>query len=378
MGAAVGFQGGAGEILRQASVALGGRTVTLFELSEDIVLVPRLSSGGQFDDAPNKGDLDSTLRRWNIPLRPGARWVACRRPEGPWVIAPVRSQPPAPPPTGVERRSPDRLTLELAGLCVGLTDRRGAGHTAASPAGPALPDALHQLLNLPAVIAHETGNPLTAARAGLQLAMQTVGQMPGVEEERRLELLEELGDVAEALERALDFLRAVGDRARGTGSGRVRFDLVRAARSCVALEGRLLRHAGVPIQFVTALDAVFVDGDPNLFYEMLLNLVRNAAEASAERRSVVRVTLDRADDEVTLSVADQGTGIPPHLVDRIFEAGFTTKSYGKGSGTGLAVVRQIVQNAFLGHVGVESVPGRGTTLTVRFPATRQRGEISSR
>jgi len=106
------------EVLRQASVALGGRPVTLWEVSAKAELDPRLSS----DPAPAHHathlDVDSTLRRWSISIMQGSRWVGCRLDrEGPWVIAPVRTRPPAPPPGGRERRSGERLTLELAGLC---------------------------------------------------------------------------------------------------------------------------------------------------------------------------------------------------------------------------------------------------------------------
>src|SRR5437899_12031933 len=61
----------------------------------------------------------------------GSRWIGSRAaPEGAWVIAPVRLRPPAPPPDGRERRSRERLTLELAGLCLGLLDRRAPGSAA--------------------------------------------------------------------------------------------------------------------------------------------------------------------------------------------------------------------------------------------------------
>src|SRR5256714_14792997 len=66
-------------------------------------------------------DLDSTLHRWGAPIIQGSRWVGCRLDDtGPWCVAPVRRQPAAPPPDGVERRSRERITLELAGIIMGI------------------------------------------------------------------------------------------------------------------------------------------------------------------------------------------------------------------------------------------------------------------
>src|SRR5689334_2459838 len=105
------------EVLRQAGVALAGRTVTLWEISPTTCAVPVLSSVLNPQATEIQLDLETTLRRWGAPIVQKSRWVGCRlRAGGLWVVAPVRSRPAAPPPTGVERRSRERLVLELAGL----------------------------------------------------------------------------------------------------------------------------------------------------------------------------------------------------------------------------------------------------------------------
>src|SRR5881397_1265399 len=119
------FVEGRREILRQASVALGGRPVTVWEVSARAELEPQASSEPAPTHHTTKLDVDATLRRWNIAIVQGSRWVGCQgAADGFWVVAPVRTRPPAPPPEGRERRSRERLTLELAGLCLGLLDRR--------------------------------------------------------------------------------------------------------------------------------------------------------------------------------------------------------------------------------------------------------------
>src|SRR5207247_6903237 len=70
-------------------------------------------------------------------------------------------------------------------------------------------DPLNDITTLPGIIAHELSNPLTAARAGLHLAMESLGRWTEVAAGRRLELLDELGQVVEGIDRSASFLRAV-------------------------------------------------------------------------------------------------------------------------------------------------------------------------
>jgi len=368
------FGEGRREILRQASVALG-RPVTLFEVSARAQLEPKESSDAGSVARQANVDLDSTLRRWNVPILQGGRWVGCRAsPDMPWVIAPVRPRPPAPPPDGRERRSRERLTLELTGLCMGLLDRREAATQAPKPQV----DPLRELAALPSVMAHEASNPLTSARAGLQLAMEAIGRWADVAADRRLELLDELGQVVEDIDRAVTFLRAIQDRARGTLARSERFDVVRVVRSCITLESRVLKDRRIPLELDAAVDTVYLQGDPNALYDMLVNLIRNAADASADRPAPVRIGVERAGQALQLTVRDQGRGILAQDLDRIFEPGFTTKEFGQGSGMGLVVVHSVVRNMFGGSVAVDSTVGVGTTVTVTLPIPRQRGNEEER
>lgn len=365
------YRGSAGEILRQASVALDGRPVTLWEVADGPTLVTQGSSDANPRHHFTNMDVDSTLKRWSIPIRNGSRFVGCRVSyEGPWIIAPVRVRPAAAPPQGRERRSSARLTLELAGLCLGLSDRREPPlHRP-----PAITiDPLKDLLTMPSVVAHEARNPLVGAQAALQLTMESLGRMEDLPVPRRLELLEELGEVLEALGRAVEFLQTVQDRARGMIRGNQRFDAVRVLRSVVALEGRLLRQEGIETELFTPFEEIHLNGDPNLLYEMFINLVHNAADASRERGGSITVGLEREADVLRISVTDHGIGIPAFLVDRVFEPGFTTKQPGEGGGgAGLTVVRKVAEEVFGGTVAVKSTEGVGTTFTVSLPIPPQR------
>ena len=354
------------EVLRQASVVLGGKPVHIWEAAGTDRMVLQASSAGA---APAQGadqQLSVALGRWGVPIRHGSRWVTTPLDDnGSWVIAPLRSRPPQPPP-GHERRSRERLVVELTGLCLGLAD--GRAMTPRAPGG----DPLRELAGLPAMIAHEASNPLTAARAGLQLAIATVSGWPDFPSDRRLQLLEDLGRVVDDIDRAVAFLRAVQDRARGALARSERFDAVRVVRSCVTLESRVLRDRGVRLELETGVPSVYLKGDPNALFDMLVNLIRNAADAYPTRAGVVVVSAEVTEARLRISVRDQGIGIATDNLDKVFEAGFTTKEFGKGSGMGLAQVKHVAESMFSGTVSVTSEVGSGSTFTVHLPVPVQR------
>src|SRR5206468_12437713 len=99
------------EVLREASVALQGRAVTLWEVSSRAEVTPVMTSAASSQSPDTRLDLDSTLHRWGPPIIQGSRWVVCRLADtAPWCVAPGRRKPAASPPVGVERRSRGRLT----------------------------------------------------------------------------------------------------------------------------------------------------------------------------------------------------------------------------------------------------------------------------
>src|SRR5438093_9644013 len=290
---AVVFRGDEGEVLRQAS-AVVGRPVVLWEIIGPHQAVPRASSGLDVGARPPGFDLDAILQRWSIPVPVGSRWATApgRTPDA-WVIAPVRSRPPAPPPGGRERRSRERLALELAGLALGLI----AGPIASPEAATASPG----------MMVHQASNPLSAARAGLQLSMESIGRWVDLAADRRLSLLDDLGQVLEDLDRTAEMLRAMKESARAgaltaRGERGGRFDAVRVVRSCLTLERRLLRDRGIDLEFTTALESMFLNGDSNALFDMLVSIVRTAADPSAGAPTAVRVQLDQKGKELELVV----------------------------------------------------------------------------
>lgn len=109
------------------------------------------------------------------------------------------------------------------------------------------------------------------------------------------------------------------------------------------------------------------DGDGAQLGQVLLNLLLNSGEAMAGQ-GCVRFISGVVDGFIEIRIQDDGCGIPPEVVPRIFDPFFTTKDVGQGTGLGLTVSHDIV-TAHGGTITVDTELGKGTTFTIRLPAT---------
>ena len=99
----------------------------------------------------------------------------------------------------------------------------------------------------------------------------------------------------------------------------------------------------------------------------------NAAQA-IEGDGTITVTTTQLGDQVEISIADTGSGIPPQVRERIFSAGFTTKPIGEGTGLGLSLTREIVEDTHGGKIWFETELGSGTTFFIRIPIQQPRAQ----
>ena len=107
----------------------------------------------------------------------------------------------------------------------------------------------------------------------------------------------------------------------------------------------------------------------------ILNLCVNARDAMPDGGAITVATRAGA-DMVDIVVADQGTGIPPHVLKRVFEPFFTTKPLGKGTGLGLSMVYTLAKQAG-GTVHIDSVEGAGTRVAIRLPRAVSDAPVSA-
>ncbi|MFW5829823.1 MAG: sensor histidine kinase [Planctomycetota bacterium] len=148
-------------------------------------------------------------------------------------------------------------------------------------------------------------------------------------------------------------------------------DLNRAIESTVVVSRNEYKYsAELELDLDPDLDSVVCD--IGAIKQVLLNLVVNAAHAIQDRhdsegRGCIRISTRSDENEVRISVADDGCGIPAAIRERIFEPFFTTKEVGRGSGQGLALIQRVIEQQHRGRIDVDSSPGVGTTFTLILP-----------
>ncbi len=130
-----------------------------------------------------------------------------------------------------------------------------------------------------------------------------------------------------------------------------------------------LANRGVPIEVVVDTEPVSpVRGSAPELRELLQNLIFNSVDAMWERGGRITVRVRETDDQVSVSVVDEGSGVPYEVRPHVFEPFFTTKG-SAGCGLGLSVCWRIAQKHG-GSLGVESELDRGTTVTLTLPVER--------
>ena len=120
----------------------------------------------------------------------------------------------------------------------------------------------------------------------------------------------------------------------------------------------------------TATDPLLY-GDAGKLGQVLTNLISNAIDAhklAGRREGEIRVAVRDDGEVLEIRVIDQGCGISPEHIDRIFDEFFSTKALGEGTGLGLAIARNIISRFFEGTIQVESILGQGSVFSICFPS----------
>jgi len=135
----------------------------------------------------------------------------------------------------------------------------------------------------------------------------------------------------------------------------------------ISLLENYARNNNIDIQTDLSSRLPIIASDQAQLQQVFLNLISNAIDAIG-KDGLIEVNSRISDDQVTVSVKDDGPGIPEDKQKRIFDPFFTTKEAGKGTGLGLWVSYSIVEKLG-GRIGLKSDIGKGATFTVEIPIT---------
>ena len=218
--------------------------------------------------------------------------------------------------------------------------------------------AMGQML---AGVAHELNNPLTAILGVTEL----LREREGVDEstKRHLELTHRQA------RRAAGIIRNLLEFSRSPSRQKKSQDVNSLVERTLQLHEHSLRRNNIEVDFRPQGGLPGVIGDANQLIQVFLNLVTNAEQAIREIRDSgrIHIRLGRKDGHLTLTVQDDGVGIRPDALLRIFDPFYTTKRPGGGTGLGLSICMSIIREHG-GHIEAETLPAGGSAFTVYLPA----------
>jgi signal transduction histidine kinase len=173
-----------------------------------------------------------------------------------------------------------------------------------------------------------------------------------------------LDELKESTRRISELVAAVRSYSQMDRASMQRTDVTEGLRNTLVMLGHRI---GPDVEIVRdfAADVPSLDAYPGELNQVWTNLIANAIDAM-DGAGTLRVSTRVDGNDVVVEVGDTGPGVSPEVAKRAFEAFYTTKDVGKGSGLGLDIARRIVEERHGGTIAIDSTPGR-TVLRVRLP-----------
>jgi PAS domain S-box-containing protein len=222
---------------------------------------------------------------------------------------------------------------------------------------------------LAAGVAHEVNTPLTGVSSYTQMLLGMLS-----ESDPKHALLQKVRTQAE---RATNIVNNLLNFSRtGNATEFAELGIARVLDDTLQLLEPQLRRSQIEIVRAYDPDAPEVFGNAGKLQQVFTNLILNARDAIPDGGRITIAAGPADDGSLAVEISDTGVGIAPENVAKIYDPFYTTKGVGQGTGLGLAVSYGIVQE-HTGRIGVESIPGRGTTFRITIPSARARARLQA-
>ena len=173
-----------------------------------------------------------------------------------------------------------------------------------------------------------------------------------------------LAEMKESSQRISGLVAAIRSYSQMDRASMQHVDVTEGLESTLVMLGHRLRD-GVAVVREYSADVPRIDANASELNQVWTNLIDNAVDAM-DGTGTLRVAARAAGDDVIIEIGDTGPGMPPEVAARAFEAFYTTKDVGKGTGLGLDIAQRIVVERHGGTISIDSRPGE-TVLCVRIP-----------
>lgn len=217
-------------------------------------------------------------------------------------------------------------------------------------------------------IAHEFNNLLTPI---MGYSMMILEKLP----EDDTELYDEILEIYHMSAKAKTVISRLSDLSRKNASTVFKSISVDELVRRMISAAKSARPNGVDVQLELKCPEICMMGNETQLSQMLLNLILNSYHALEENGGTLEVITEADEQMIHLTIKDNGCGISEENMKHIFEPFFTTKENGKGTGLGMAIVAQVVEDHH-GKIKVQSVERQGTIIRVSFPVSQEKMDKS--
>jgi two-component system NtrC family sensor kinase len=213
-------------------------------------------------------------------------------------------------------------------------------------------------------LAHEINNPLAIINAEQTNIGDQIDEL-NIDNEVRMELMESVSRCKRQVARCGGITAKMLRFGRKTDSTPIETNIKPLLSESVQLMRKQaeINNIDLDLEIKDTLPLLLLDG--NELEQVMVNLIGNAIYAIG-KDGKIRITAERRNDEVMLSVEDNGCGIPQNDLDKVFQPFFTSKPVGKGTGLGLSVCYGIVRG-WNGTIEASSELNKGTAMRIHLP-----------
>jgi PAS domain S-box-containing protein len=305
-------------------------------------------------------DVDATLAAWNECVRTGTVWDREHRVRGVDgryhnILA-----------RGVPVRDAEGRTQRWVGLNLDITNLKEAEEK--------LRDSDRRKDEFVAMLAHELRNPLASIRNGVQIL-----RIAGIDQTRERQALDVISRQVTTLVRLVEDLLDIGRITHGKLALQMELvDLGRIVRDAVETARPEIEAVHHELEVEIPDEPIALMADPVRLTQVIANLLSNSAKYTPPRGRI-RISAQRAQDGVEVSVEDNGVGIAPELQRTVFEMFSQFHGRGMGATSGLGIGLALVKDLVDMHGGTVRASsggfGKGSTFTIWLPATAVAGEM---
>ncbi|MGB3366722.1 MAG: PAS domain S-box protein [Acidaminobacteraceae bacterium] len=221
-------------------------------------------------------------------------------------------------------------------------------------------------------IMHEINNPLSYIQGNVNYLLEEIEKMSGKELDIHEEFKETLIDVAIGVKQIKDIADGLKKYIfKDKSESPVEVDIVDVINEVLKISKNEYKYyANIKFEY-DKKNNYLVLGFASKLKQVIMNLIINSSHAIAEKKmqslGLINIQLENLDEYVEIRFLDNGIGINEEILKKIFEAFFTTKKSGVGSGLGLSITKDIIENDHNGSIYCESEVGVGTNFIIKIP-----------